>query len=293
MGVAELDAAIGAYAGLGFDVRTGGGRPSCGTRSALVPVGAHHVELLTVSDRAGAHACGGAGRELGRLLDTGPEGPVAFVLASHDVRAHIGRLRRAGASMREPAPMPPTSRNGREQSWRVALPASPPWRTALPFLVQRGLDEDEPAPTGAPGTHPNGAERVVGLGVAVGDLDRAVGWYRGLLGRLEDGVRAAGEHGAEVARFHVGRCYLDLLAPTGPGSLRRLLSDRGEGLFLLEVGVPDVHRVTRLLAEADVEWTPRIGRDAPIGISARDRLGTTWVFSRPQEPIQVPGRPRT
>lgn len=53
--------------------------------------------------------------------------------------------------------------------------------------------------------------------MAVGDLDRAVGWYRGLLGRLEDGVRAAGDHGAEVARFHVGRCCLDLLARLGRG----------------------------------------------------------------------------
>lgn len=289
--MAELDEAVAAYTTIGFDVHAGGEHRSWGSRNALVRFGADHLELLAV-DRARAQAADGPARELARLLEGGPQGPVAFVLASRDMRADTERLRRAGAAMREPIPVSRTLPDGRELSWRLALPAGPPWRATLPFLIQWDQDEDERASADAPGTHPNGAERVVRLGVAVGDLNQAVGRYRGLLDRREDRAARATEYGAEFVRFRVGHCHLDLLAPTGPGFIQRLLRDRGEGLFSLEVSVPDVHRVTRLLTEAGVEWTPRIGRDTPVGVCAGDRLGTTLVFSQRIGASRPPGRPR-
>jgi methylmalonyl-CoA epimerase len=101
------------------------------------------------------------------------------------------------------------------------------------------------------------------IGVAVDDLDEAIGRYASLFGaRLEHRDRVE-EQGVEAASLRVGDSRIELLAPTGPETpVGRFLAKRGPGMhhvaFLVEDVAAELERVRAEGAEP-IDETPRRG----------------------------------
>jgi methylmalonyl-CoA/ethylmalonyl-CoA epimerase len=92
------------------------------------------------------------------------------------------------------------------------------------------------------------------LGVAVIDLDEAIGTYERLFGgRLEHRDQLA-EQGVEAASVLVGGSRVELLAATGPDTpVGKFLAKRGPGMHHIAYRVDDVGAALRDLAAVGAE----------------------------------------
>jgi len=115
-------------------------------------------------------------------------------------------------------------------------------------------------------------DRLDHLLVAVGDLSAAADRYAALLGRPPSW---RGEHpgaGSANVLFRLDTCYLELLAPSGPGpigaQLREHLETTGEGLLGLAFGTPDLRETVAKLRARGLSLSdprPGEGRDLASG----------------------------
>ncbi len=96
--------------------------------------------------------------------------------------------------------------------------------------------------------------------IAVRDLGAALGVYEKLLGRAPS-WRAPGHGvGAEVAAFGLSNIAVELIAPSGAGSvadrLRAVLDTQGEGLASIAFAVDDIEGAHRRLARLGLDPEP-------------------------------------
>jgi methylmalonyl-CoA/ethylmalonyl-CoA epimerase len=83
------------------------------------------------------------------------------------------------------------------------------------------------------------------IGVAVKDLDGAIGLYRDILGLKFEGTHVLTERGVRVAFFSIGgNARIELLEPTSNEStIAKFLSSHGEGLHHVALKVDDIEAV--------------------------------------------------
>ena len=83
------------------------------------------------------------------------------------------------------------------------------------------------------------------IGVAVRDLDGAIGFYQDVLGLKLEGVHTLTERRVRVAFFSAGsETRIELLEPLDDEStIAKFLSSRGEGIHHLAVKVEDIEAV--------------------------------------------------
>ena len=101
------------------------------------------------------------------------------------------------------------------------------------------------------------------VGVAVSDLDRAIGLYEGTFGMPLVHRETVAEQGVEAALLDVGDGHVELLSPLGPDTVvGRFVERRGEGLHHVAYRVDDINAALAGLREAGVDLIdtePRIG----------------------------------
>ncbi|MFC1683640.1 methylmalonyl-CoA epimerase [Candidatus Zixiibacteriota bacterium] len=91
------------------------------------------------------------------------------------------------------------------------------------------------------------------IGIAVADLDAAVGMYRDALGLEPDQVLEVPERGMKIAFFTIGEIQLELLASSRQGSdIGNFLEKRGPGMHHLAFLVDDVAAALENLKEKGV-----------------------------------------
>jgi methylmalonyl-CoA epimerase len=89
------------------------------------------------------------------------------------------------------------------------------------------------------------------VGVAVEDIDTALGLYRDTLGMPLVHRETVAEQGVEAALLDVGDGHVELLAPLDPETpVGRFLSHRGPGLHHVAYRVDDVERTLSVLSAA-------------------------------------------
>ena len=79
------------------------------------------------------------------------------------------------------------------------------------------------------------------IGIAVRDLESAIGIYETLLGVKCYGVESVEDQGVRTAFFQIGKMKIELLAPSGPeGPIARFLEKKGEGVHHLAIAVENL-----------------------------------------------------
>ena len=120
------------------------------------------------------------------------------------------------------------------------------------------------------------------VGIAVADLDEAVGMYRTALGMEPDEIVDVPERGMRIAFFTLGEIQLELLASTREDSnIARFLETRGPGMHHLAFLVDDVADALERLREQGVrlidEQPKRGGRGNRIAFLHPKALGGVLV----------------
>ncbi|MCA1832333.1 MAG: methylmalonyl-CoA epimerase [Actinomycetota bacterium] len=96
-------------------------------------------------------------------------------------------------------------------------------------------------------------DRVDHVGIAVRNLDAAIGFYEKTFGVSLAHRERVDEQGVEEAMFRVGESWIQLLQPLGPDTpVGKFIDKRGEGVHHVGYGVPDLRKVLDHLKEEGV-----------------------------------------
>jgi methylmalonyl-CoA epimerase len=105
------------------------------------------------------------------------------------------------------------------------------------------------------------------VGLAVTDLDEAVGTYVRLLGGTLEHREIVPDQGVEAASVLVGASRIELLAPTGEDTpVGRFLARRGPGVHHIAYEVDDVGAALTDLAAAGAELIDTVPRRGLFGL---------------------------
>ena len=226
--VADLDCAMADYRALGFQVLPGGQHPGRTSHNALV-VFADGAYLELIAWRAPAPE-----ERWYRTLSAHGEGLVDYALLPADTAQALAQARARGLhTLTGPLDGGRLRPDGAQLRWQTARHATPD----VPFLCGDLTPRALRVPEGSVRQHPNGAQRVAEVTVAVHNLDATLARYRALLGAQADGAAATMEESIHSARIPLGGVTLVLQSPapnaTGESpaaqALRERLSTRGEG----------------------------------------------------------------
>jgi hypothetical protein len=213
----DLDEVSRRYRDLGFIVEQGGRHPGKGTRNALIRLTAGYLEWLEVHDAAEARAAGPTGTALTEYLAMVPDGFATYAV-SMEVDAARAAFDGHGVAYVGPKSASRERPDGTILRWRTVVPGGTTVRTALPFIIEW----EGPSPgSGAGPDHPNGAQRIERLRIAVPDLS-AVEPYRWLGARIE----VAGTSSATAWLGDVGvELVVDPAVAPGPIDLDVVVGD--------------------------------------------------------------------
>lgn len=263
--VRDLEAAMAQLGrAMGLVVAPGGEHPGWGTHNAIVRFGLDYLELLAIRDQAaaGAHPIG---RVMARCLEHG-EGLLGFALTSDDLGADRDALRVRGVAVGQVQAGSRRRPDGTLIQWQMAHVDDDVLGERLPFLIQHGTPAAERLSWVPPEGHPLGATRISAVSVAVPALEGAMARYQQFLGREPELVADVPALPARRATFRVGELRLELLQPMADsGGLHDFVQERGEGLFLITLAVPDVARaVQELRQRGTAVGNPTPRRRAPL-----------------------------
>ncbi len=247
VGVRDLDAAVETYRDrLGFHVSGGGVHPQFGTANRLIVLDNCYLELLAV--QPGAEPRGFIADIVGR----GYEGWVGFALEMDDPDRAARLLAEQGQEVEGPSDGRLATTTGHDRSWRTVRVRSTE-RSGLPFLIRHIPQGEERRRllAGATGLAPHalGARTVESMVIAVHDLQVGTASYSDLFGiapagnQYEDAMLRAR---LQPMRLPSGTSVL-LASPLAPsrGPLAGALTERGEGLFAVTLGVDDLPTAVR------------------------------------------------
>jgi len=252
--VRDLESAIRVFRDeLGFDTRHGGRHGGRGTENAIIRFPGNYIELLSLHDPEKEIAVSGErGRVLAEFIGKRAGGHIGYALSVDDVARHANALQRAGLDVPDPKPVSRTLPGGQVLRWKVLLPGGVNWRRPWPFLIESdpanaALRAEEP-----PGSHPIGVTGILGVSVAVKELEQGRDLYGRQLGLQPAGEDRVPELGAARARFALGTLRVDVLAPIEQGVVHAELESVGEGVFALLVSVADMNAAQAWLARSGI-----------------------------------------
>lgn len=233
--VADLDAAIDAYRGLGFDVIFGGRHTGRGTHNAIIRFGLDYLELIGIHDQALGKKHGGNVNDLIAYIERTGGGPLGFALATSDLDSIAARWSSDFAPAPDPVAMERVRPDGFRLQWRLLIPGGSAWRRPWPFLIQWDTPDRERLARDGPGHHINGATGVAGVAIVASSVRGILPLYTKDLGLT------VGADGAAEARLRLGSFQIDLLAPAS-GLAAEALDRDGEGLYEVELLVSDLSK---------------------------------------------------
>jgi len=225
--VPDLDRGTAAYARIGFDVHPGGVHTGKGTHNAIAFLEDDYLEILAIRDKSEylAHSAFGG---LVEFLERG--GGLRYVIVqSDDLAADVAAMRARGVDVSDPADGSRRTPAGRELRWRAAMLGG---RDPVPLFFIQHLTpvRERRLQVPAAGRHPNGAQRIERVYIAVTDLKAEAERYGKVLGvapKMERGTVI----NADMAIFQLGPTGLGLAHPVGGGVCADALARRGPGPF--------------------------------------------------------------
>jgi catechol 2,3-dioxygenase-like lactoylglutathione lyase family enzyme len=169
--VNDLDAAAADYARLGFTVVTGGEHADGASHNNLISFAdGAYLELIAFKREAPGHMWW-------RHTATG-EGLIDFALLPSSTPEVVAEARARGLELIGPRDGGRLRPDGVRLAWQTAMAVT----DDLPFLCGDVTPRDLRVPHGAAHTHPNHAQGIAAVHVAVRDLDASARRYSQLLG---------------------------------------------------------------------------------------------------------------
>ena len=234
--VHDLDTTIADYAALGFNVLRGGDHPGRTTHNALVVFeDGSYFELIAWKAPAPEE-------RWWQWLQRHGEGIVDFALLPPDAGEVVRAAAQRGLVLEGPIDGGRVRPDGERLRWQVARAPSPD----LPFLCGDLTPRRLRVPEGTARVHPNGAQGVASLAIAVRDLETTLAGYRALLGPAAPGHASCIGGAAtlpgtrtRLASVALGDSTLQLFSPKqktqsgdpGEDAIGLRLAARGEGPF--------------------------------------------------------------
>ena len=116
---------------------------------------------------------------------------------------------------------------------------------------------------------PAGAlSRIEHIGIAVRDLDAAIGTYEKLLGVRCEGIEEVPDQHVRTAFFRLGESKIELLASTSPdGPVAKFIAKRGEGIHHIAYAVGDIRAALGGFATGGLRLIDREPRKGAEGLS--------------------------
>lgn len=252
--LAHLEAA---FSRLGFNVVGGGQHPHLGTRNRIILLDQGYIELLAIADE---QVVSPAVRE---RIETAP-GWIGFALQSDDIVAEADAMRARGADIRGPKPGRLVAPNGNVRSWQTVTVGGDDLFSAaepIPFLIQHDSSgvqhQQELAGADAIMPHPNGAQRLQSVILAVADLSNAAQSFRQAYGLLPFSAPFQfPEIGATADILGLDEVdeQLVLARPKGTGIVADRLTNAGEGVCCIVVAVEDIAATRTYLESASATF---------------------------------------
>ncbi len=119
------------------------------------------------------------------------------------------------------------------------------------------------------------AKKLNHIGIAVQSIERALPFYRDLLGMAFEGTEEVAEQKVRVAFLAVGESRIELLEPTADDSpVAKFLEKNGEGIHHLAYEVEDLASILKELREKSVRLIDEVPR--------RGAHGTLIAFLHPK-----------
>lgn len=240
---ADLDQLEAAFTRLGFYVVGGGQHPHLGTRNRIILLDQGYIELLAIADE---QVVSPAVRQ--RIM-TAP-GWIGFALQSADIVAEVGAMRVRGADIRGPNPGRLVAPGGSVRSWQTVTVGGDDLFSAaepIPFLIQHDSSgaqhQQELAGANTIAPHPNGAQRLQSVVVAVAHLANAKEAFSRNYGlTASDPQRVAPPLNAETLSLPLNPTgeRIVLAEPLGAGLINDRLTSAGEGVCCVRVAVADL-----------------------------------------------------
>lgn len=225
--VSDLQSAIAGWRRLGFTVVEGGEHPGRGSRNALVVFADGAYFEIIAFDRAVPDF------RWWQVLDRVGDGLVDFALLPSDIEADVAAARARGLDIGLPIAGGRTRPDGVRLDWKTAR--SP--RSDLPFLCGADANRTLRVPDGEARIHPNGAQGVASLVVAVANLEESVARWTTFYGAEPATIHALPGLGLHVAHLAAGAATVTLAAPEGEGAagaaIAAYLARRGESPYAI------------------------------------------------------------
>lgn len=223
--VADLAQAIVDYRRLGFTVEEGGEHPGRGSKNALVVFAdGSYFELI-------AFARPTPDFRWWRVLDQAGPGFVDFALLPNDIDRDVAAAQSRGLDFEAPVDGGRARPDGERLVWKTAR--SP--QSDTPFFCGDVTPRALRVPEGAVRQHPNNAQGIGSVVVAVSDLDRSIARYAALFDERPAPAFALPGLGLRVAHLGAGHGSITLATPSGEGeagsAIAVHLARRGEGPF--------------------------------------------------------------
>lgn len=283
VGVRDLDAAVGRYRQLGFDVRPGGKHVGRGTQNAIIRFGLDYIELISTYDDGEALASRLSGQELVAFLREREGGLLGYALATSNIEDEE-KLFAEGDLATKPFAMQRELPDGNRLAWRLVVPGNSSWRRPWPFFIQWETPDEQRLSWEGPGTHANGANRWAAIALVVRDLERMGKLYR-QLGLREEGYRdEIPQLGAVRSGFTLGSARIDLLMPVDNGPIQKMLDDVGEGPYEVTLAVKDLDQTITYLKQQGVNVEQYAA--GSVLLLPEQTLGARIVLSGPQSEVR-------
>ncbi len=110
-------------------------------------------------------------------------------------------------------------------------------------------------------------DRIHHVGIAVRDLDKALDFYRDVLGLHVHAMDTVEDQGVRAALLTIGESEIELLEPTSPeANMAKFIERKGEGLHHICFNTPDVDGDLEVLKDKGVELVDQKSRVGLAGM---------------------------
>jgi hypothetical protein len=253
--LAQLEAS---FTRLGFNVVGGGEHPHLGARNRIILLDQGYIELLAIADE---QVVSPTVRE---RIETAP-GWIGFALQSADITAEADAMRTRGVDVRGPKPGRLVAPDGNVRSWQTVTVGSDDLFSAaepIPFLIQHGTSgaqrQRELAGADPISPHPNGAQRLQSVVLAVANLVEAERTFEGTYGLTQSEPVKVDPfvHAMLTLNLPANDDRIILAEPLGAGLVQDRFTKAGEGICYVTVTVADLAATRDFLKQDNVPYEP-------------------------------------